>query len=97
MEIAAWLVWERAGLNAAPVLVLFAIQLVVNAAGTWLFFGLDRADRALIDIAALWALIAATLAAFWQIDARAGFLLVPYLAWVTFAMALNRTIWRLNN
>jgi tryptophan-rich sensory protein len=97
MAIAAWLVWERAGANALPVLSLFALQLVMNAAWTWLFFGLHRPDRAFADIAVLWLLIAATLIGFWQIDALAGLLLGPYLAWVSFATALNWNIWRLNN
>jgi translocator protein len=96
MAIAAWLVWQQAGLNAALVLALFVIQLVLNSAWTWIFFGLHRLDRAFVDIVVLWVLIAATLIGFWQVNPLAGLLLLPYLAWVSFASFLNLTIWRLN-
>ncbi len=96
MAIAAWRVWEQAGLSAAPLLALFIVQLIMNAAWTWLFFGRHRLDRAYADIVVLWILIAATLIGFWQVNPLAGLLLAPYLAWVTFASFLNLTIWRLN-
>ena len=96
MAIAAWRVWEQVGLNAALVLALFVIQLVLNAGWTWLFFGLHRLDRAFVDIVVLWVLITATLIGFWQVNPLAGVLLLPYLAWVTFASYLNLTIWQLN-
>ena len=96
MAIAAWRVWEQVGLNAALVLALFVIQLVLNSAWTWIFFGLHRLDRAFVDIVVLWVLIAATLIGFWQVNPLAGLLLLPYLAWVSFASFLNLTIWRLN-
>ena len=65
-------------------------------AATSLFFGLHRPGLALIDIIALWLVLAVTLVAFWRARRAAGVLLLPYLAWVTFATALNFTIWRLN-
>lgn len=96
MAIAAWLVWEQVGVQATPLLALFVAQLVLNAAWTWIFFGLHRLDRAFVDIVVLWVLIATTLIGFWQVNPFAGLLLLPYLAWVTFAAFLNLTIWRLN-
>ncbi len=96
MAIAAWLVWEQAGVSAAPLLALFVVQLIMNAAWTWIFFGLHRPDRAYAEIVVLWVFIAATLIGFWQVNPLAGLLLAPYLAWVTFASFLNLTIWRLN-
>lgn len=97
MAVAAWLVWKRRAVTAVgPALVLFVIQLALNAAWSWLFFGLERPDLALIDIAVLWAVILATTALFWRVRPLAGWLLLPYLAWVSFAAALNWQIWRLN-
>ena len=94
MAIAAWLVWRRG--NARTPLVLFALQLVLNSAWSLLFFGLHRVDLALIDIVLLLAAIAATALSFRPRSAVAALLLVPYLAWVSFATVLNFAIWRLN-
>jgi translocator protein len=97
MAIAAWLVWRERGFSGAPVaLGLFLLQLSLNAAWSWLFFGLQRPDLAFAEIVVLWGAILATLTAFGRIRAAAGWLLAPYLAWVTFAAALNFAIWRLN-
>jgi len=97
MAIAAWLVWKRYGLNAALApLSLFVLQLILNAAWTWFFFGLHRPFGALLDILALWLVILMTLISFWGLEPLAGLLLVPYLAWVSFATALTYTIWQLN-
>ena len=95
MGVAAWLVWRQGG-DITLALWLFFIQLAFNFLWSFLFFNLHRVDLALIDITALWISIAATLYAFWQVDMRAGLLLVPYLAWVSFASLLNASIWRLN-
>jgi tryptophan-rich sensory protein len=95
--VAAWLVWkERLGQRALLPLALFGAQLVLNGLWSWLFFGLRRPDLALADIVALWLAIAATTVAFWGVRPVAGALLLPYLAWVTFATALNADIWRRN-
>lgn len=97
MAVAAWLVWRQAGLAAARwPLGLFAVQLGLNVAWSWLFFGLRSPALGLIDILLLWIAIAATLASFWRRTTAAGLLLAPYLAWVTFAAALNSAIWWLN-
>jgi benzodiazapine receptor len=96
MAIAAWQVWEQNSVNVVPLLALFLIQLAMNTAWTWIFFGLHRPDRAFAEIVVLWVLIAATLIGFWQVNPLAGLLLLPYLAWVTFASFLNLAIWRLN-
>ena len=97
MAVAAWLVWRQKGWAGARVpLLLFAVQLVFNVAWSWLFFGLRSPGLGFADILLLWIAIAATLAAFWRRSTVAGLLLVPYLAWVTFAAALNYSIWQLN-
>jgi benzodiazapine receptor len=94
MAVAAWLVWQRVGLSREC--ALFLLQLALNAAWTWLFFGLKRPALALADIVVLWMAIGATLVAFWHVRSLAGLLLAPYLAWVTFATALNAAVWWLN-
>ena len=94
MGIAAWLVWRRGDSGGA--LVIFGVQLVLNVAWSLLFFGWRNPLAGLVDIVLLWIAIAITLVWFWRVDRVAGWLFVPYLAWVTFASALNFTIWRLN-
>ena len=97
MGIAAWLVWRVGGYRAARLaLTLFLLQLALNALWSWLFFGWHLGGLAFADIVLLWALIIATLVAFWRVKPLAGALLIPYLAWVTFAAALNYAVWQLN-
>jgi benzodiazapine receptor len=97
MAVSAWLVWRRSGFGAASVpLTLFLVQLVLNSAWSALFFGLRMPGLAFAEILLLWCFILATALAFWRIAPAAGALLVPYLAWVTFAAALNFGIWRMN-
>ena len=85
----------RSGADATTML-LWGLQLALNATWTWLFFGLKRPDLALIDIAALVLVIAAFALRSRRYDGVCALLFVPYLAWVTFASALNFAIWRLN-
>jgi len=97
MAIAAWLVWKPAGFKAAATpLSLFAIQLMLNVAWSWIFFGLHQPGWAFVEILVLWLTILATTVAFFRCSQLAGWLLVPYLAWVSFAAVLNFSIWRLN-
>jgi translocator protein len=97
MGISAWLVWVERGFRAGAVaLGLFLLQLVANGAWSWIFFGLQRMDLALIEIVVLWVLILATILAFWRIHRLAAVLLLPYLAWVSFATALNAALWQMN-
>lgn len=97
MAVAAWLVWRPAGFQAAAIpSTLFILQLALNIAWSWIFFGLNRPGWAFTEIILLWTAILATLITFWRRSRWAGALLVPYLAWVSFASVLNFTIWRLN-
>lgn len=97
MALAAWLVWRKHGFSgASTALRLFIIQLLANALWTWLFFGLHHGALSLAEIVVLWLLIAATISAFWPLQRLAAVLLLPYLAWVTFAAALALSLWRLN-
>jgi tryptophan-rich sensory protein len=97
MAVAGYRVW-RGGPSKGrqDALALFAIQLALNMLWSILFFGSQRIGLALLDILLLWAAIAATGFAFWRVDRLAGLLLLPYLAWVTYAVSLNAAIWRLN-
>jgi benzodiazapine receptor len=97
MGAAAWRVWRRHGVaGALRPLALFAVQLILNAAWSWIFFGFRMPGAAFAEIVVLWAAIAATTASFWRADRPAGILFIPYLLWVTFAAALNFALWRLN-
>jgi benzodiazapine receptor len=99
MWVASWLVWRERGGKPRAVRValwVYLAQLVLNAAWSPLFFGLRRPDLAMIDIVLLWAAIVATVALFWRVRPVAGAVLLPYLAWVTFAAGLNFAIWRMN-
>lgn len=97
MAVAAWLVWRRGGFaTQRRPLALFLLQLALNAAWTPLFFGLKQPGWAFTEIVLLWLAITATLIAFRHVNRVAAWLLAPYLAWVSFAAALNFTLWRLN-
>lgn len=97
MACAAWLVWRSHGWRgASTALTLFIVQLLANALWTWLYFVWHQGGRAFAEVLLLWALIAATLLQFWRSNRLAGALLIPYLAWVTFASALTFSTWQLN-
>ncbi len=98
MAVAAWLVWQRGGFaSQRRPLTLFLVQLALNAAWTPLFFGLHLPGLAFAEILLLWLAIAATLKFFRVVSRAAAWLFAPYLAWVTFAAALNFALWRLNS
>jgi translocator protein len=97
MAVAAWLVWRKDGLSGATIpLGMFVLQLVLNTAWSWIFFGRHELGLALAEISVLWIAILATIIGFWRVNSISGLLMVPYLLWVTFAAALNFAIWRLN-
>lgn len=97
MAIAAWGVWKENGLRAHAVpLTLFGAQLALNGLWSWLFFGWQLPGWAFAEILVLWAAIAATLQAFYRVKAWTGYLLIPYLLWVSYAAALNGWIWWMN-
>jgi translocator protein len=97
IAVSGWLVWGHAGFaGAALPLATYLAQLTLNAAWAPIFFGLRRPDLAFFEIVLLWFSIIATITLFHPVHAGAAWLLSPYLAWVTFAAALNLTVWRLN-
>ncbi len=94
MGVAAWLVWRSPSGRARRVaLIAFGIQLVLNAAWTPIFFGLRSVGGGLAVILLLLGAIVATIVWFRRCRPAAAWLLAPYLAWVSFATALNGAIW----
>jgi benzodiazapine receptor len=97
MAFSVWLVWRKEGISGAILpLGIFLLQLVLNAVWSWLFFGLHEPLLAFIEILGLWVAITINIILFWKINSFSGVLLLPYLAWVTFAAYLNYSLWRLN-
>ena len=105
MGVAAWRVWRRgAAPEATPALraevrsalLIYVVQLALNASWTPMFFGLKRVDVALAIIIAMLVAIAETVRRFYRLDRPAALLLLPYLGWVAFATVLNGSIWLLN-
>jgi len=99
MAVAAGLVWDKIKEQNEAVkkaLLFFIIQLTLNAIWSYLFFGLKNPMLALVEIVLLWLMIYETYLKFSKINKTAGYLLIPYLAWVAFAAVLNASIWWLN-
>lgn len=78
-------------------LVFFALQLILNFSWSWLFFGLKSPGAAMLDLVLLWACIIGTMILFKKHSAISTYLLIPYLAWVTYAGYLNLFIWLKNS
>ncbi len=96
IAVGAWLVWRSTSPYRSRALALFVVQMLLNVAWTPAFFGLEAPLLALGVVLALWIAVVATIGAFRRVDGRAALLLVPYLAWVSFAAVLNYELWRLN-
>ena len=97
MGTAAWRSWRsRSSQGARSALSLFGVQLALNLLWSVLFFGLRSPGAAFFELVLLWLAILATIMQFRRLDPAAAWLMVPYLAWVSFAGALNFAIWRLN-
>nr|WP_062336325.1 TspO/MBR family protein [Herbidospora sakaeratensis] len=94
IAISGWLVWKSHGLDRS--FVPYVVQLVLNALWTPLFFGAGLYGTAFVDITLLWAAIVVNIVMFLRRSRAAGWLLAPYLLWVTFAAALNLSIWLAN-
>jgi tryptophan-rich sensory protein len=95
IAVSAWLVWRRAGWTT-PAHPVWCAQLVLNAGWTPLFFAAGLIGVAFAEIVVLWVAVLATIVLFARTDRLAAGLLLPYLAWVSFAGALNLAIWQLN-
>ena len=97
MAVSAWMVYETAGFaGAGTALSIYAVHLLLNAGWSAVFFGMKSPGWGLVEVIGLWASIVATIIAFVGVNTTAALLLLPYLAWVSFATALNFRIWQLN-
>lgn len=98
MGISLYLVWrqgsQRPEVNGA--LAIFAVQLVLNALWSMLFFGLQSTLAGLVGVVVLWAAIVITIWRFNLVSRVAAWLQVPYFLWTSFAVYLNFSIWLLN-
>ena len=94
IAIAGWLAW-RAQPDSLAVWI-WGVQLVLNGAWSWLFFGRRRMDLAFGEVCLMWLSIAAFIVAAYPVSVTASLLFVPYLIWVTIAATLNYSVWRLN-
>lgn len=90
------LVWHQSSKAGNRAMLFFGIQFALNLLWSFLFFGLARMDLALIEILLLWIMIFFTIISFYRIKTLAAYLLIPYLAWVSFASVLNFTLYNLN-
>ncbi len=98
MGVAGWFIWRLPPSRERKVaLTMFAVQLVLNAMWTPLFFGLERIGLAFGEIFVTTFVIGATTVLFWKLSRTASLLFVPYLSWVSYATVLNYALWRLNS
>ena len=99
MAIALWLVWRVRDDDIAmrrTALRVFWVQFALNLLWSPLFFGLHSPGMAFVDICLLWTAVLATALAFGKVRPLAGYLMLPYVLWVSFALVLNGTIWLMN-
>ena len=98
IAVSGWLVWRAEGVGRRRTvgLVVFGVQLVLNALWSWVFFGLHETGWALVEILALNVAVLGTLVLFWRVNRLAAQLLVPYWLWVCFASYLTGGYWVLN-
>jgi tryptophan-rich sensory protein len=94
MAVAGWLAWREGRARFGP--LAYLVQLALNAAWPWLFFAERRPDLSLACAVALWLALLVTIVAFWRVSRGAAALMLPCLAWVSFATVLNHAVWRLN-
>jgi translocator protein len=98
MGIALYLIWES-GTERREVkmsLGIFGVQFFLNMIWSFLFFGLKSPILGFIDIILLWVMIVITIRAFYRVKESAAYFLIPYIAWVTLASALNGAIYFMN-
>ena len=98
MGIALYMIWQKGTKRPKQreALMLFGVQLFLNAIWSPIFFGARNLFLALIVIALMWIFILKTILAFGKISKTASYLLYPYIAWVSFASILNFSVWILN-
>jgi tryptophan-rich sensory protein len=98
MGVALYLIWksESSDILKKTAIILFSFQLILNFLWSLIFFNQHLIGWALVEIIMMWVAILLTIFAFANVSKTAAWLLVPYIAWVSFATILNYTIWQLN-
>lgn len=96
MGIALALVWHSGHPTYKQAMMIFGVQFLLNLMWSFIFFNQHQIRLAFMEIIALWIMILANILVFYRIKPLAGILLIPYLAWVSFASFLNYTIMSLN-
>lgn len=96
VAISGWMVWRKIGFTPDRPLIVYALQLCLNFAWSFIFFGMHMLGLAVADVLLLLIMIGWNIVLFWRVDRVAAVLLVPYFAWVSFASALNIAVWQLN-
>ncbi len=94
IAFAGWLVWRLDPSSIA--LIFWGAQLVINAAWSWLFFGLRRIDLAFVDGTLLWIVVALFVVTAWPVTILGALLFVPYLVWALMAALLTWQVWQRN-
>lgn len=96
MSVAVWWVAMSDSVWSLPAVALWCWQVVLNGLWSPVFFGLRRIGAAVVVIAGLWIAVALTTLVFFRVSPLAGWLMAPYLFWVSYAGALNVAVWRRN-
>ena len=98
MGVAFFLIWRKVGTSpsARGAMAAYGIQLLLNFLWSFVFFGARAPGWAFLEILLLWVALSWTVVLFFRVSTWAGWLMVPYLGWVTFASVLNGAIWILN-
>jgi tryptophan-rich sensory protein len=96
MALAAWQIWLTGHYSRLGALSLWLVQLVLNVAWSWLFFGLHRLGWAWLELGLLIAVVVLCIRAFRQLSNSAAYLMAPYLVWLIFSWVLNFATWTMN-
>jgi tryptophan-rich sensory protein len=96
MALAGGMALSAGGSDLRLRVAVFLLQLMLNALWSWTFFKWQSGPASIVTISVLWTAILLNMIAFWKVSSISGALMLPYLAWVTFAGALNLAIWNLN-
>jgi benzodiazapine receptor len=96
IAMAGWLIWISGDENRPLILGIWAVQLILNASWSYIFFGRHQLGWGLAEIVALWVSIVGFIVTAWSVDQTASLLFFPYLIWVSYAAALNASIWMRN-
>ena len=96
MAAAAWKVWDSGHYDRVNAIAIWLIQLALNAAWSWIFFGMHRLGVAWLELSVLLLVVLLCIRAFNAISRPAAWMMLPYFAWLIFAWCLNFAIWNMN-